>query len=87
MQEFLVRSIFLSSIKRIFVCKRTNAVSIIIAVLFGSVHMYGGLTLILGSAFLVASTILFLINTNLFWLLVIIHFTVGFVGGLLNFVY
>ena len=88
LQEFLARSVMQENLRRIFVGKHADALSVLVASLvFGALHVAYGLPLMLGAFILLGALGMLYNRQRNIWGLSIIHFVLGEAVTCLRFLY
>ena len=88
LQEFLARSVMQENLRRIFVGKHADAMSVLVASLvFGALHLAYGLPLMLGASILLGALGMLYNRQRNIWGLSIIHFVLGEAATCLRFLY
>lgn len=88
LQEFLARSVMQENLRRIFVGKHADMLSVLVASLvFGALHIAYGLPLMLGASILLGSLGMLYNRQRNIWGLSIIHFVLGEAVTCLRFLY
>ena len=88
LQEFLARSVMQENLRRIFVGKSADAMSVIVSsLIFGVLHIAYGLPLMLGAALLLGALGMLYNRQRNIWGLSIIHFVLGEAVTCLRFLY